>query len=218
MTQTTHALIRVWMPDRPGALGLVASRIGSVRGDIVGVGVLEQGDGVVVDEFAVDLADEALLPVMIREIEEVDGASVEQVRIVAHFPDPRLDALDTAAGLCEAADLAELHEQLVTMLHAEFLAGWVALTRAGAPLAATGEPPPPAVLEALVTGTAASAAVANGETGPEDLAVATLTTHGATLLVGRDGQPFRRLERAQLLALARIADRAWTLLAGAPVP
>jgi hypothetical protein len=32
------------------------------------------------------------------------------------------------------------------------------------------------------------------------------------LLVGRAGHPFRRRERIQLLALARIADRAWTLL------
>ena len=48
-----HLLVRVWLPDRPGALGLVASRIGAVRGDIVGIDVLETGDGVAVDEFAV---------------------------------------------------------------------------------------------------------------------------------------------------------------------
>jgi len=200
------------MPDRPGALGLVASRIGSVRGDIVGVGVLEQGDGVVVDEFAVDLPSEDLIPVMLREIEEVDGASVEQVRIVRHFPDPRLDALDTAAGLCEADSESDLHRLLVSMVQAEFLAGWAALSRDGDVLASAGECPTAEVIAALVTGTAASPAVARGETGPDDLALATLPSHGATLLVGRDGHAFRRLERAQLLALARIADRAWTLL------
>ena len=37
-------LVRVWLPDRPGALGLVASRIGSVGADIVGVDVVERGD------------------------------------------------------------------------------------------------------------------------------------------------------------------------------
>jgi len=36
----THVLVRVWLPDRPGALGLVASRIGAVDGDIVGIDVL----------------------------------------------------------------------------------------------------------------------------------------------------------------------------------
>ena len=36
-------VIRVWMPDRPGALGQVASRIGAVRGDVLGIEILEQG-------------------------------------------------------------------------------------------------------------------------------------------------------------------------------
>ena len=40
--------------------------------------------------------------------------------------------------------------------------------------------------------------VADGTTGPDDLAVASLPDHGAALLVGRDGHAFRRRERAQL--------------------
>jgi hypothetical protein len=36
---------------------------------------------------------------------------------------------------------------------------------------------------------------------------------GALLLVGREGHPFRRRERQQLLALARVADRLATLMA-----
>src|SRR6266498_2725026 len=71
-----HVLVRVWLPDRPGALGQVASRIGSVRGDIVGVDVLECDGGVAIDEFAVNLAEPELVPMLVREIEEVDGASV----------------------------------------------------------------------------------------------------------------------------------------------
>jgi hypothetical protein len=34
------------------------------------------------------------------------------------------------------------------------------------------------------------------------------------LLVGRDGHPFRRRERRQLLALARIANRVGEILPG----
>ena len=37
-------VVRVWLPDRPGALGLVASRIGAIGGDIVGVDVLERSE------------------------------------------------------------------------------------------------------------------------------------------------------------------------------
>jgi hypothetical protein len=205
--------VRVWLPDRPGALGLVASRIGSVDGDIVGIDVLEQGDGVAVDEFAVELHDPVAVPILVREIEEVDGVSVEEVREVEHFPDPRLDALRSATRLCSAPTVTVLQETLVAEIRAEFLADWSALLTIGTVLASNGARVPDAcVLEALDSGTAASPLVAGGTTGPDDLAVATLGTRGVTLLVGRDGHPFRRRERAQLLALAGIADRAWAML------
>jgi hypothetical protein len=210
----THVLVRVWLPDRPGALGLVASRIGAVDGDIVGIDVLERGDNVAVDEFAVLLGTSVAIDLLVREIEEVDGASVEEVRTIEHFPDPRLDALSTATRLCAASDADELHRTLVDETRREFAADWSALLRGDAVLASTGGAAPDAsVLEALVAGTAASPRVADGTTGPDDLAVASLPDHGAALLVGRDGRAFRRRERAQLVALAGIAERAWTLLA-----
>jgi hypothetical protein len=208
-----HALVRVWLPDRPGALGLVASRIGAVDGDIVGIDVLEQGSGVAVDEFAVVLRDAAAVELLVREIEEVDGVSVEEVREVEHFPDPRLDALESARRLCAATTVTQLQETLVHQIRAEFLADWSALlVERGVVASSGGCVPDPCVLEALDFGTAASPLVARGRAGPDDLAVAALTVHGATLLVGRDGHSFRRRERAQLLALAGIADRAWTML------
>jgi hypothetical protein len=208
-----HLLIRVWLPDRPGALGLVASRIGAMRGDIVGIDVLERGENVAVDEFAVQVPDAELVPLLVREIEEVDGASVEEVRAVGTFPDPRLDALESAAALCETGDVEQLHHALTALVQREFLADWSALVAPTAVLAVTGSGVPTgAQLDALAAGTAASPAVTAGETGPDDLGVARLAAHDAVLLVGRGGHPFRRRERAQLLGLARVADRAWTLL------
>jgi hypothetical protein len=209
----THVLVRVWLPDRPGALGLVASRIGAVDGDIVGIDVLERGDNVAVDEFAVLLDKAVSIDLLVREIEEVDGASVEQVRTIDHFPDPRLDALASANTLCASTGVDVLHRTLVDQTQAEFTADWSALLRDDAVLASAGDTTPDAtVLEALVAGTAASPRVADGTTGPDDLAVASLPDHGAALLVGRDGRAFRRRERAQLVALAGIADRTWALL------
>jgi hypothetical protein len=206
-------LVRVWLPDRPGALGLVASRIGSVDGDIVGIDVLERGDKVAVDEFAVRLRDAGVLAMMVREIEEVDGVSVEEVRVVDHFPDPRLDALESAMCLCAARTVTDLHGTLVEHIRDEFLGEWSALVVDASLLAAAGDVTVDAgMLVALAAGTAASPRVADGTTGPDDLAVAALPTHGATLFVGREGHPFRRRERAQLVALAGIADRAWALL------
>lgn len=212
-----HVLIRVWLPDRPGALGLVASRIGSVGGDIVGVDVVERGERVAVDEFAVVVPDDGRLELMIREVEQVDGASVEEVRRVGIFPDPRLDALESAAALCETGSIADLQALLVTHVRREFLADWVALLVDGTVLAADGDDVPDAAkLVALAAGFAASPLVADGVAGPEDLAVARLPASDAVVLVGREGHVFRRRERAQLLMLARVADRAWQLLAAIP--
>ena len=150
--------MRVWLPDRPGALGLVASRIGAVDGDIVGIDVLERGDNVAVDEFAVLFRKSIALDLLVREIEEVDGASVEEVRTIDHFPDPRLDALESATTLCAADSVDALHAHARRADRSgEFLADWSALVRDGTVLASAGEATPDAsVLEALVAGTAAS--------------------------------------------------------------
>jgi UTP:GlnB (protein PII) uridylyltransferase len=71
--------LRVWLPDRPGALGLVASRIGAVGGDIVAVDILERSEGRAVDEFIVELPTDSLVALLRTEVHEVDGATVEEV-------------------------------------------------------------------------------------------------------------------------------------------
>lgn len=75
--------VRVSLPDRPGALGAVASRIGAVGGDIVSVDILRRGDGVAIDEFVVELPPATPIALLIAEIHEVDGARAEEVRQVA---------------------------------------------------------------------------------------------------------------------------------------
>ncbi|HEX5615066.1 MAG TPA: hypothetical protein VFZ83_07900 [Acidimicrobiia bacterium] len=215
-TASTLMVVRVWLPDRPGALGLVASRIGALGADIVGVDVLERSDTVAVDEFAVSLprADLELVRLLVREIEQVDGASVEEWRTVQRFPDPRLDVLETVESVAAARDVPDLVARLVAGVRVEFDADWAAVLRDGEVTAAAGDgAPSPGALVALAAGTIASPMVADGHAGPDDLAVAPLPTHDATLLAGRDGHPFRRRERQQLLALARVADRVAVLLA-----
>ncbi len=207
-----NLVVRVWLPDRPGALGLVASRIGAIGGDIVGVEVLERSTHVAVDEFAVVLPDADLVKLLVREIEEVDGASVEEWRNVDRFPDARLDALESVEVLCAADGAGNLAERLVARVRDEFVADWAAVLYRDRACATAGDAPAVEVLEALAAGTSASPAVAAGDAGPEDLAVAPLPEHDATLLVGRVGHPFRRRERRQLLALARIAARVSSLL------
>jgi hypothetical protein len=175
----------------------------------VGIDVLERDDGVAIDEFGVVLSDAELLPLLVREVEEVDRCRVEHVTVVSHFPDPRLDALISVAVVCEAADVAALQTALATYAGSAFQADWVAVMNEKEVLAADGNPPADNYLVALAQGAASSPAVASGLTGPADLAAAPLPMVGAVLLVGRTGNDFRERERAQLLALARIADHVW---------
>lgn len=72
-------VVRIALPDRPGALGLVASRIGAVGGDIVAINILEREDGRAVDEFVVEIGQE-LIDLLQSEIHEVDGVSVLEIR------------------------------------------------------------------------------------------------------------------------------------------
>jgi hypothetical protein len=73
-------LVRIRLLDRPGALGLVASRIGSVGGDIVAIDIIERVEGEAVDEFVIELAGVELVEPLRRAVHDVDGASVEAVR------------------------------------------------------------------------------------------------------------------------------------------
>jgi hypothetical protein len=159
------------------------------------------------------IPDRNLMSLLVREIEEVDGASVEEWREVATFPDPRLDALESVEHLASSSTVIELQQRLVDNVRREFSADWAALLDGDKAVATSGDGVPDAsVLEALAAGTAASPAVAAGESGPDDLAVAPFSSSDRALLVGRDGHPFRRRERAQLIALARIGDRVTTIL------
>lgn len=92
-------LVRVRLLDRPGALGLVASRIGAVGGDIVAIDILQRTGGEALDEFVVELAADQLVELLRREIHEVDGAEVEEVRLL-HTQ--ALEEEDQAPGRREA--------------------------------------------------------------------------------------------------------------------
>jgi hypothetical protein len=204
-------VVRVWVPDRPGALGAVASRVGAVRGDLVGIDILERGAGRAIDELVVELPSEDLVPLLIDEIGQVDGCDVEDVRPATSVPDPRLAALEAAALLVEERTPDGLVATIVEHVRADFEADWAAVIGGdgASPLASAGAPPDGPWLAAFVEGSRSSDVLAAGEGGPDDVAWASLPTSGLALVLGRHGRPFRARERRQLAALARIADRRW---------
>ena len=203
----TTYVVRVWLPDRPGALGAVASRIGAVRGDLVGIDILERGGGRAIDELVVELPSEHLVPLLTAEMGQVDGVDVEDVRLAVEADhDHRLGALEAAAVLVEQLTLDGLFEELCHHARHTFDADWAVLLdlEGPSPMASAGQPPPAPWLAAFLHG--ASAAVVGTDGGPDDVAWAALPTADQALVVGRQGRPFRARERRQLVALSRIAD------------
>lgn len=213
--------MRVWLPDRPGALGAVASRIGAVRGDLVGIDILERGAGRVIDELVVELPsaedgrDAELLDLLLAEIQQVDGVDVEDVRpSIEELADPHVDALESAAVLVEQESVGGLLHAVATHAGHALGADWAVvldLTTA-VPRAVVGEPPPAAWVGAFVAGGSSSARVAAGECGPDDVAWAAMETAELALVLGRRGRPFRARERRQLGALCRITERRFVEL------
>jgi hypothetical protein len=208
-------VVRVWIPDRPGALGAVASRIGAVRGEIVGIDILERGADKAVDELTVELPDDSLVDLLVSEIQAVDGVAVEDIRPAHGVRDPRLDALETVATLVEATSAADLLASLAEHAVRDFGADWAAVLAddGGAISAAEGPVPEPAWLHAFVLGSSSSEAVASGRSGPDELAWAALPAAGQHLVIGRAGRQLRAVERRQVAAVARIADARWREIA-----
>src|SRR3954452_20293938 len=96
-------VVRVWLPDRPGALGPVASRLGAVHGDVTAIDILERGGGRVIDELVVALPESVSVELLAKEVGAVDGVAVEHVRAIgAARPDSATAVLELAARVAEA--------------------------------------------------------------------------------------------------------------------
>ena len=207
-------VVRVWLPDRPGALGLVASRIGAIGADIVGVDVLERSEHVAVDEFAVVLSEHGSREAARTRDRRGRRRVGRAVGTRRTFPDARLDALETVERVFDARRRGR------ALVPARRRASATSSAPTGRSccaarnvIAAAGDGVPDALGARRARGRHRRVAGGRGRrrrTGrPRGRAA---PANGVVLLVGRDGHPFRRRERHQLLALARIADRAASIL------
>ena len=204
MPAVATLVIRVWLPDRPGALGAVASRVGAVRGDVIGIDIIERGAGRAVDELVVDLPEDGLVDLLLSEIGQVEGVDVEDVRTLDGPPeDPTVLALEVAVDLHGRTGTDRL-AALVRGARRLLRAHWAALvdTDGRGVLLSDGEDlPAEGWIAAFVQG------VLSGDTPADlhELAVARLGDDGPALVVSREDVPLRGRERAVLEALARLA-------------
>jgi hypothetical protein len=201
-------VVRVWLPDRPGALAQVAGRIGSVKADVVGIEILERGGGSAIDELTVSLPDESLVDLLVAEIRQVEGVAVEDIRpVAADRPEGAIAALaavEQVAAAPEARRVEAACEALKELVDADWT---VALELPGGTARGScGDIPDLAWLAAFVNG---SLHLGNGHEAthtPGDVAWTALQ-HGAVVIAcGRADRVFHARERTEIHAIGRIVD------------
>jgi hypothetical protein len=197
-------VIRVWLPDRPGALGAVASRVGAVKADVIGIDIIERGAGRAVDELVIDLPDGDLVDLLLAEIDQVEGVDVENIRpLSGPPPDPAVLALQVARTVRDAGGGTDAFQAVVDGAQLLLGADWAALVDPkGSRLMATAGDDVPAEgwLCAFVMGATAEGAPVD----LKELAVAPVSTTGLALVVGRGHSPLRGREQQVLEGLASL--------------
>lgn len=208
-------VLRVWLPDVPGALGVLATRIGEAAGEIVGIDILERDGARAVDELTIELADAVLVGPLVDALVGLEGVDVEDVRaLVSRLPFPGANPLDAAVSLVGHTTSGGLLDAFAHSVCSVFACDWASILDLDglAPLAAAsaGDAPSLAWLGAFVTGARASSARPDGSrSGPRDVAWAALESAGLVVVCGRDGPPFASRERRELTQLCRLVDARW---------
>lgn len=114
-------LIRLVLPDRPGALGAVASALGQAGADILSVDIVERSAGHAVDDLVVTLPADKLADSVVTAAASVEGVRVESIRPYAGVIDPfrELELLEDLA-----LNKPDAHTVLADGVCKLFRAGW----------------------------------------------------------------------------------------------
>ncbi|MET0143497.1 MAG: hypothetical protein ABW328_01735 [Ilumatobacteraceae bacterium] len=200
-------VVRVWLPDRPGALGQVASRIGAVHGDVTAIDILERGGGRVVDELVVSLPESASVDLLAKEIGAVDGVAVEQIRHVSdERPDSATAVLQLAAHVAET-DAGGRLGALVAGLLVAADADWAVAVRDGLLVQQLGHPPELGWLLAFFEGSEHLDPSCASAGAPNDVMWARLPASAIVIAAGRARRAVHERERTRIALLARVVDR-----------
>ncbi len=208
--------MRIWLPDAPGVLGAVAAEIGAVKGNVVGLEVLEREAGVAIDELVVELPDEpGAVDAVCRGVRNVPGAGVEEVtELFMEAPDREDTVLAAAAGILQAATSTAAMNALTGHLMTLFDLSWLALADDVLEGFAEvhGDVPPVQWVAAFAEGSRSGADPANDTTG-SGVFVEPVPDTGFTVCGGRPS-PIRRRERHEIAMLVMVAARFIDALGG----
>ena len=207
-------VLRVGIPDQPGALGAVASALGSAGVDIESLEVIDREEGMAFDDVRVATA---MTGQRLRTVfEAVPGVVVEALHDVAA---DSVTPTGLAATVTEGGGLRALVEGLPAALGATWAAAasdsaqglQTRCASAGAPALPAGLRLPCFPLSGAVRLPSAAWMPASWRPGAArcEVAAAALDVPYAAVLVGRAGGPrFRPAELRRLAELARIAVAA----------
>jgi hypothetical protein len=203
------ARLRIWLPDAPGVLGLVAAEIGAVEGNVIGLEVLEREAGVAIDELVVELPDTpGAVDAVCRGIRNVAGAGVEDVQELAAVGQDREDTvLSAAAAILQAATPTAALNALLGHALALFDLSWIALADLDRQsfIEVHGDVPSVQWVVAFVEGSQSSGDPANDTTGSGVFVEAIAETE-FTVCGGRSA-PLRHRERHEITMLAMVTAR-----------
>jgi hypothetical protein len=212
-------LLRVVLPDRPGALGAVATALGAVGADILSLDVIERSPGSATDDIVVELPPDRLADSLVSAAATVEGVHVESIRPYAGQIDPHreLELLESLAD-----NPSSSLEVLADGVARVFRAGWalvlaapvagqsdILATGGAAPELASLPVPWWPVPATTTLDAAESWAPADWSRLGTELAIAPLGK--SALLVGR---PMLRWLPSELIRLQHLAAVAATVTAG----
>jgi hypothetical protein len=212
-------LIRVVLPDRPGALGAVATALGQAGADILSVDIVERSGGHATDDLVVAIPSDRLADSLVSAAASVDGVRVESIRPYAGVIDPfrELELLEELAA--QHDDAAEALANGVCRL---FRSGWALVLQQpeddGGKATVIARSTAAPEIETLATPwwppTPARALSAEEDWAPTDWA--TLGTELAVVPLGQNailiGRPALRWLASEIIRMSHLCSIAATVL------
>jgi hypothetical protein len=193
--------LRLWVADRPGALGQVTRELGACGADIVQVSVLSREPGRALDEITVFLPEEHRRPALESALRGLGGVTLEGMRATSEVPGafPDLDLLGRIAA-DPRASLNLLADALPRILAADWALA-LSPDHGNAVVARSWNAPADPALPDL------PAQASSVTVGSAHYATAPVGGSGVNVLVCRRGDPgFHRFETMRLTRLAEVTS------------
>jgi hypothetical protein len=192
-------ILRVWLADRPGALGALATVLGTVGADVVGLEVAERGAGRVIDEIGITIPETASIEELVAAVNALEGVDVENVRLTGSGRRVRHELVSATAQIM-ALPARESMVALCLLVRDDLCSDWAAVMRDSEVITSCGSVPDPDWMKVFSAGVSSSPVNTMALEG-----VLWSESDEIGLMVGRDGAAYLSSERDELAGWATLA-------------